>query len=225
MANRKSGSGGGEVHEKETDVVYILGGTAVMQTGGWVVDPKTTAPGQIRGTGVQGGHNWNLSKGDLLVIPAGTPHQIVESQSFDHFTVKIITDQVPPHAAVTYINHKELAEALNKNLIETGHRVPHLVDEPTVITCGHRSGPGEVEIHEHDADVMYVIDGAATVVTGGTLIGGKPSRPGEIKGSDIRGGQTQRVSRGDVMMVPAGVPHWHTEVPHSITYLTVKVSK
>jgi quercetin dioxygenase-like cupin family protein len=225
MANRKSGSGGGEVHEKETDVVYVLDGTATMQTGGTVVNGKTIEPGQIRGVSVQGGQTWHLSKGDLLVIPAGTPHQIKESQSFDHLTVKVITAEAPAQIAVTYLNHREVAGALARNLIETGHQVPHLVDSPTEITCGHRSGPGEVEVHEKQADVMYVIDGAATLVTGGTLVGGKMTRPGEIKGTDIQGGQTQRVSKGDVMVIPAGTPHWHKEVPQSITYLTVKVRK
>jgi quercetin dioxygenase-like cupin family protein len=224
MADRKSGSGGGEVHEKEIDVIYVLDGTATMETGGTVVDGKTTEPGQIRGMSVQGGQTWHLSKGDLLVIPAGTPHQIKASQSFDRFTVKVITAEAPAPVAVSYLRHEQVADALAKNSIDPDLRGTHLLDSPVQLSGGHRSGPGEVEAHEKATDVMYVIDGASTMVIGGTVVGGKMPRPGQIKGSDIQGGQTQRVRKGDVMVIPAGTPHWHKEV-QSITYLTVKVPK
>ena len=57
------------------------------------------------------------------------------------------------------------------------------------------------------------------------MVGGKSTGPGEIKGTGIQGGETQHLSKGDVVIVPAGTPHWHKEVPQSIVYYTVKVPK
>jgi mannose-6-phosphate isomerase-like protein (cupin superfamily) len=88
-----------------------------------------------------------------------------------------------------------------------------------------RMGPGQVEVHEKETDIFYVVDGDATFVTGGTMIGGKTTGPNQLRGTDIQGGQTHRLSKGDVIVVPAGTPHWFKEVPQSIRYFTVKSIK
>jgi quercetin dioxygenase-like cupin family protein len=54
-------------------------------------------------------------------------------------------------------------------------------------------------------------------------VGGKNTGPGQIKGTGIQGGQTQIVTKGDVMIIPGGTPHWQMDVPKSITYFAVKV--
>jgi len=91
------------------------------------------------------------------------------------------------------------------------------------ITVAHRAEPGMVEVHDKETDTFYVLDGSATIVTGGTMVGGSVTGPGQHRGSDITGGQAQRLAKGDVMVIPAGVPHWFKEVPSSIDYYVVKV--
>ena len=59
---------------------------------------------------------------------------------------------------------------------------------------------------------------------GGIVIGGRQTAPGQIRGSKIEGGQTYHLDKGDVMWVPAGVPHWFPEIPEPLSYLLVKVS-
>lgn len=86
-----------------------------------------------------------------------------------------------------------------------------------------RTAPGQVEVHDHETDIFYVTDGEATLVTGGTMVGGKQTASGQHRGTDITGGQTQRLKKGDVVTIPAGVPHWFKEVSPTISYLTVKV--
>ena len=121
-------------------------------------------------------------------------------------------------STVTYIPHEKVAASLAKG--------GNLVTAPDLIVLGaHRNGAGQVEVHDKETDVMYVIDGTATFVTGGTMIGGKTSGPGQQRGSDIQGGQTHHLAKGDVMVVPAGIPHWFKEVPHEISYYVVKVLK
>ena len=70
-----------------------------------------------------------------------------------------------------------------------------------------------------------ILEGEATIVTGGTMIGGKQTGPGQVRGTSIEGGQVQRLTKGDVIVIPAGTPHWFTEVPNSVSYYVVKVIK
>jgi uncharacterized RmlC-like cupin family protein len=101
-----------------------------------------------------------------------------------------------------------------------------LVTRPDLLVSGsHREKAGEVEVHDKETDVIYVTDGEATFVFGGKMVGGKVTRPGQWLGSDITGGQTNHLVKGDVFVVPAGVPHWFKEVPKSVSYFVVKVLK
>jgi quercetin dioxygenase-like cupin family protein len=86
-----------------------------------------------------------------------------------------------------------------------------------------RDKPGEVEVHDKDTDVFYIIDGSATLATGGTTVGGKETAPDEIRGSAMKGGMARKVSKGEVVIIPAKVPHWFKEIEQPITYFTVKI--
>jgi quercetin dioxygenase-like cupin family protein len=119
---------------------------------------------------------------------------------------------------VVYVSHDKVDAALSKS--------GSLVTAPDLLVSGsHRTGPGQVEVHEKETDVFHVIDGEATFVTGGTMVGGKTTKPGQLQGTSITGGETHHLSKGDVMVIPAGTPHWFKEVPKSITYYVVKVLK
>src|SRR5919198_110187 len=95
--------------------------------------------------------------------------------------------------------------------------------EPYKVDAGRRTGPGEVELHTWVTDIMYVLAGEATVVTGGELVDRRQIGPGEYRAAELRGGRSQRLSKGDVMVVPNGVPHWFTEVRGPLQYYVVKV--
>jgi glc operon protein GlcG len=81
-----------------------------------------------------------------------------------------------------------------------------------------------VEVHARQTDVMYILDGSATIVTGGTVVGGKTTAPGETRGEKLQGGKEQKLTKGDVFVVPNGVPHWFRDVSPSIQYYVVKVT-
>jgi mannose-6-phosphate isomerase-like protein (cupin superfamily) len=66
---------GSEMHDKTNHVFIIVDGEAEFITGGRMVDPKVISPGQTRGSAIEGGTMHHLSKGDVITIPAGTPHQ------------------------------------------------------------------------------------------------------------------------------------------------------
>jgi mannose-6-phosphate isomerase-like protein (cupin superfamily) len=89
-----------------------------------------------------------------------------------------------------------------------------------------RTKPGMAEVHETQADVWYVIDGGCAFVTGGTVVGGSPSAPGEIRGSGITGGEERQLAKGDFIRVPAGVPHWVKKIEgKEIVYIVVKYAE
>ncbi|MGA9584351.1 MAG: hypothetical protein WBQ95_03430 [Terracidiphilus sp.] len=84
-------SGGGELHQNFADIFFILDGHATAVTGGKLVDEKTTAPDEIRGKSVDGGSSQALKAGDVVHIPAGTPHQmlVADGESVTYFVVKV----------------------------------------------------------------------------------------------------------------------------------------
>jgi mannose-6-phosphate isomerase-like protein (cupin superfamily) len=85
-----------------------------------------------------------------------------------------------------------------------------------------RTAPGESEVHARETDIFYVIDGDATLVTGGRMVGGRETQPNQLRGTSIDGGDTRRIRKGDVIVVPAGVPHWFKEIHQPVSYFTVK---
>src|SRR6266545_3194150 len=91
-----------------------------------------------------------------------------------------------------------------------------------LVQCSNRTGPGVVEIHKKETDVIYVIDGAATFVTGGTATDITAAETEQPRGKGIQGGEEHHLTKGDIVVVPAGQPHWFKEVPTSVAYYVVK---
>ena len=115
-----------------------------------------------------------------------------------------------------YLENKKVAEAFIKGapLIEVSDYKVH---------ASHRDKGGEAEIHDHETDIIYVLEGSATLVTGGNVVSGRTTAPGETRGAGIEGGETRRITRGDVIIVPQGTPHWFKDVEGAINYYVVKV--
>jgi glc operon protein GlcG len=91
------------------------------------------------------------------------------------------------------------------------------------VDAGRRVAAGEVELHTYVTDVMYVLEGEATVVTGGEVVDRRQVALGEYRGSSLTGGTAQPLRKGDVMVVPQGVPHWFQSVSGPLQYYVVKV--
>ena len=123
-----------------------------------------------------------------------------------------------PVSSAVFVEHDKVAAALAKG-------GPLVTASDVLVSGSHRDKPGQVEVHDKEMDVLYITDGTATFVTGGKIVGGKMSRPDQWLGTDITGGTTHKLVKGDVVVVPAGMPHWFKEVPGPLSYYVVKVVK
>jgi glc operon protein GlcG len=122
--------------------------------------------------------------------------------------------------AVTYFDSKAVAAAFDKGtvLIDGTNGLNYMVH------ASRREKPGVVEVHTLDTDIIHVLDGSAMLVTGGALVEAKTVAPNEIRGTAVTGDtETRRISKGDVIVIPNGVPHWFKEVNGVLLYYVVKV--
>ena len=88
----------------------------------------------------------------------------------------------------------------------------------------HREGSGLAEVHDKQADIMFISSGEITMVYGGTIVDGKTTAPGEIRGPSIKGGTEVKLSAGDVLHIPARVAHQMKLDPgKQVTYFVAKV--
>jgi len=91
------------------------------------------------------------------------------------------------------------------------------------VMTAHRTESGNVEVHRSYTDVFYIVQGSTNIVTGGKVIGEKATNPDEPRGDSIEGGETRRLSAGDAIVIPAGIPHWMKDVEGTLLYFVVKV--
>ncbi|HYE74493.1 MAG TPA: heme-binding protein [Blastocatellia bacterium] len=118
---------------------------------------------------------------------------------------------------ITFFDHKDVSAAFQKGsvLFDQGERY--------MVHASHRDKAGVAELHELDADIIYMLEGSATLVTGGSVVEPKTIAPSEIRGTEIKDGQSRTITKGDVIIVPAGTPHWFKEISGPISYYVVKV--
>ena len=141
---------------------------------------------------------------------------VAGSKAFDPGSMGMSSDPAP---AVSYWEKSKVDDAFSKGAV--------LFDASDgrnyMVHASRREKPGEAEIHTKDADVIYVLQGAATFITGGEAIDAKTTAPDELRGVSIRNGQTRQIAKGDVIIVPHGVPHQFLEVTDPFLYYVVKV--
>ncbi len=120
---------------------------------------------------------------------------------------------------VSFFDSKTVSDAFAKGaVLEDGSN-----GENYMVHASRREKPGMSEVHELDTDIIYVLDGTATFVTGGKSVDPKMVAANEFRGSMIDGGETHELKKGDVVIVPKGTPHWFKKVDGAFLYYVVKV--
>ena len=123
-----------------------------------------------------------------------------------------------PGSPATYKSEKELLEVLKKATARGGMTTSNVsTTDQYGINVVHRDKPAGAIAHAGNTELHYIIEGSATVVTGGKLVRGATAGAGTIEG-----GETRHVSMGDILIVPENSAHWYKEIDGSITYLEVR---
>jgi quercetin dioxygenase-like cupin family protein len=130
----------------------------------------------------------------LILDPEPPKPRRTPTTPADHYTPAILLERA------AYL--RKLARHGDGSASETLKQYPQHF---TMLSVRNRSG--EAEVHANHADVFYVLDGRAVLLTGGNVVAARTIAPGETRGDSIEGGTPQEISAGDVAHVPAGVPH------------------
>ena len=117
---------------------------------------------------------------------------------------------------VSYFDKEQVTTAFAKGAVLFDKSDKYMVH------ASRRDQAGIGELHTKDADIIYVLEGTAAFVTGGTLVEPHNIAADEIRGREISGGETRSLVKGDVIIVPAGTPHWFKEVTAPFLYYVVK---
>jgi mannose-6-phosphate isomerase-like protein (cupin superfamily) len=119
-------------------------------------------------------------------------------------------------AAVHYIGHDKVSATMTKG--------GAIVEDPGLRILANRREAGEAELHEKTNHVFIIVEGEATLITGGMMVDAKQTSPVERRASKLEGGQTHHLSKGDVITIPAKTPHWWKEVStKTIAYYAVNI--
>jgi mannose-6-phosphate isomerase-like protein (cupin superfamily) len=125
-----------------------------------------------------------------------------------------MADGVP--TMVTYVPHDKAASTFVKG--------GQIIGDKGLVVLANRRGAGEVEVHERTNHVFIILEGEATLVTGGTLVGAHQTAPGQTRAPSVDGGTTYHLSKGDVITIPAKTPHWFKDVPSkTIAYYAINL--
>jgi mannose-6-phosphate isomerase-like protein (cupin superfamily) len=126
--------------------------------------------------------------------------------------VLIRADGVP--TVVTYVPHDKVTATMAKG--------GPIVNDHGLVILANRRGAGEVEVHAKTNHVFIIVEGEATLVTGGTLVGARQTAPDQTRAASVQGGEAHHLAKGDVITIPAKTPHWFKEVTtQTIAYYAI----
>src|SRR5258705_3698012 len=106
---------------------------------------------------------------------------------------------------VTYVPHDKVTSTMVKG--------GQIINDHGLVVLAQRRGAGEVEVHEKTNHVFIIVEGEATFVTGGTLVGARETAPNQRRAPSVEGGESHHLTKGDVITIPAKTPHWFKDVP------------
>jgi mannose-6-phosphate isomerase-like protein (cupin superfamily) len=214
---RRTKPQGAIAHAVGTEIHAILDGTATVVTGGAIARPAAGATGTAT---IQNGQSAKVGKGDVILVPPTTPHwyQNIEGT----LTYLEIRFDVGASAGgpATVLTHAEQEKILGEKARATP--APLLFDSPlgrgdhyqaNVVRRTKAQGGGA---HPMGSEVHLIMDGSGTFVTGGTVVRAQGQQ------GTIEGGTSRQVTKGDIVLVPAGTPHWYKTLDDTLTYLEVR---
>ena len=236
---RRDADGVPEQHAHIEDVVFIQSGAGTLVAGGEMVD-RTGGDGEYRGSDIAGGVHYPVARGDVIHIPADTPHRylVPDGGHVTYVLVRLpaftgepvaradapVLDFDPPGFAMW-----SAADLDRRNAALATRVGPDRSARETLADYGnpsgahrfrfiHRDADGVPEIHDDIIDVVFVQSGAGILLVGGEMLDRTGSR-----GSGIADGMRHPVAAGDLLHIPARTPHGYlvSDGGH-VTYVLVR---
>jgi len=129
-----------------------------------------------------------------------------------------------PAPTVKVVSATDLAAIIAKQPKDKNGNQTFIDLAPYNVNMEHRVVGQGASVHEREAELFYVIDGSGTLVTGGKLVEEKRTNEANLSGTSITGGATRKVSKGDWILVPEGVPHQFPAV-ETLTLMSVHLPR
>jgi mannose-6-phosphate isomerase-like protein (cupin superfamily) len=139
-------------------------------------------------------------------------------------TVLAALAQAQPPALKTFASSSDVAAMIAKAKAERKPDQPTFAQPilqlaPYTASLEYRAAVGPAAVHETEAEMFYVIDGSATLVTGGKLVNEKRNGA-NLTGTAIEGGSQRPVAKGDFIIVPENTPHWFSTINGTIVLMS-----
>jgi len=128
-------------------------------------------------------------------------------------------------AEVKVVTAAELAAIISKQPADKNGSQTFIQLAPYNVNMEHRVVSQAASVHEREAELFYVLDGAGTLVTGGKLVGETRTNDANLSGTSIQGGASKRISKGDFVLVPQGVPHQFPAVEGNLTLMSLHLPR
>jgi mannose-6-phosphate isomerase-like protein (cupin superfamily) len=134
--------------------------------------------------------------------------------------------QNPATSLKTFASSADVAALIAKAKRErkpdqANYAQPILQLAPYNVSLEYRAAVANAAVHEREAELFYVIDGSATIVTGGKLTEEKRTNAENLSGNGIAGGNSQHVAKGDFIMVPENTPHWFSAIDGTVVLMSL----
>jgi mannose-6-phosphate isomerase-like protein (cupin superfamily) len=242
----RDADGNPEEHEEIEDVVFIQSGEGTLLVGGELINRRGGSTGTYSGDGIAGGTRYPVGPGDLIHIPAKTPHSYLVPEG-GHITYVLVRVQAFTGEAVVSADTRpiqddptgfamwkasELAQrdAALSTRVGEDHSARETLADYHNPTRAHRfrlilrDADGNPEEHVEVEDVVFIQSGEGTLLVGGELINRRGGSTGTYSGDGIAGGSRYPIGPGDLIRIPAKTPHsFLTPDGGHITYVLAKV--
>jgi mannose-6-phosphate isomerase-like protein (cupin superfamily) len=129
----------------------------------------------------------------------------------------------PPQVLI--VPAADLAAMIAKQPADRNGSATFMQLDPYRINMEHRVMDQAASVHEKEAELFYVLDGAGTLVTGGKLVDEKRTNDANLSGTSIAGGVTKQIKKGDFVLVPEGVPHHFPKVEGNLTLMSLHLPR
>jgi mannose-6-phosphate isomerase-like protein (cupin superfamily) len=139
----------------------------------------------------------------------------------------------PPTSAAasrTMVSAAEVAAMIAKAKADRKDNQPIVAQSllqlaPYNVSLEYRASVGNAAVHETEAELFYVVDGAATLVTGGKLTAESRTNAENLTGTGIEGGTSRHVAKGDFVIVPERTPHWFSAIDGTVVLMSLHLPR